>query len=262
MLVAFPRQEGTAVSYPIAGGFMKQHLRRSETPSNLSPSSQRRLASYALAAGAAGVGVLASAGQLQAEIVYTPTQTKIHQNGQTFGFQLDLNGDGITDFELANWVFGAEGWNLVHGAVTGNHVVGSGIYAFALAPGANIGPAGPFAHPPRSAEATSMARWSDFSNFLSSHGPWKNTRNRYLGFKFLINGAVHFGWARLSVDTDTMLLTGYAYETVANKAIVAGQTSGSDQATSATPAPPVTGATLGRLAQGAAGLFAWRRDPA
>jgi len=241
---------------------MKQHPRRSQTPSNLSQSSQRRLASYALAAGAAGVGVLALASSSQAEIVYTPTQTKIHNNGQVFGFKLDLNGDGITDFELANWIYGAEGWNLVHGAITGNHVVGSGTYAFALAAGANIGPAGPFAHPPRSAEATSMARWNDFSNFLYSYGPWKNTRNRYLGFKFLINGEVHFGWARLSVDTDTMLLSGYAYETIANKAIVAGQTSGSDQASSADPGSPVTNATLGRLAQGAAGLVAWRKNPA
>jgi hypothetical protein len=35
-----------------------------------------------------------------------------------------------------------------------------------------------------------------------------------------------------------MLLTGYAYETVANKAIIAGKTSGSDEASRVNPADP------------------------
>ena len=237
---------------------MKQHPSRFKAPSNLSPSSQRRLTSYALAAGAAGVGVLALASPSEAEIVYTPTNVMIHAN---VGLKLDLNGDGVADFELVNSTRGADGGQLVAPKATGNHVIGSGIYAAALVPGVTIGNGGPFAH---RARGTLMAVWSDFSNVLSSNGPWKNTRNRYLGFKFLINGEVHFGWARLSVDVSDVLLTGYAYETVANKAIVAGQTSGSDQASRVNPAdpsPPLTSATLGRLAQGAAGLFAWRRDP-
>jgi len=238
---------------------MKQHPRRSKTPSNLSPSSQRRLASYALAAGAAGVGVLALASPSEAEIVYTPTNVMLHVN---VGLKLDLNGDGVADFELMNSTRGADGGQLVAPKVTGNHVIGSGIYASALVPGVTIGNGGPFAH---RARGTLMATWTDFSNVLGSRGPWKNTRNRYLGFKFLINGEIHFGWARLSVDVSDMLLTGYAYETVAGKAIVAGQTSGGDQASSANPAENgsqvAAGATLGRLAQGATGLVAWRRDP-
>jgi hypothetical protein len=235
---------------------MPQHPRRSKTPSKLSPSSQRRLSSYALAASAAGVGVLALASPSQAEIVYTPTNVMIHTN---VGLKVDLNGDGVADFELMNSTRGALGGQRVAPKVTGNHVIGSGIYASALVPGVTIGNGGPFAH---RARGTLMAGWSDFSNFLSTHGPWKNTRNRYLGFKFLINGEVHFGWARLSVDVSDMLLTGYAYETIANKAIVAGQTSGSDKASGANPGSPASSATLGRLAQGAAGLVAWRRDPA
>jgi hypothetical protein len=238
---------------------MKQHPRRFKTPPNLSQSTQRRLTSYALAAGAAGVGVLALASPSEAEIVYTPTNVMIHTN---VGLKLDLNGDGVADFELLNSTRGAVGGQRVAPKVTGNHVIGSGIYASALLPGVTIGNGGPFAH---RARGTLMAGWSDFSNFLSSHGPWKNTRNRYLGFKFLINGEVHFGWARLSVDVSDVLLTGYAYETVANKAIVAGQTSGSHQAGRASPAENgsqvAARASLGRLAQGAAGLFAWRRDP-
>jgi len=80
--------------------------------------------------------------------------------------------------------------------------------------------------------------------------------------KFLINGEVHYGWARLSISYNIMQLTGYAYETVANEAIVAGQTSGPDKASSTDPGSPASSATLGWLAQGAAGLVAWRRSPA
>jgi len=52
----------------------------------------------------------------------------------------------------------------------------------------------------------------------------------------------------MSVRSDTHpfritgLVTGYAYETIANKPIIAGQTHGKDEA------------TLGRLAQGASGV--------
>jgi hypothetical protein len=64
-------------------------------------------------------------------------------------------------------------------------------------------------------------------------------------------------------------LTGYAYETVPRKSIIAGQTKGPDDESSikqpdsaalATPVP--RSATLGLLAQGVSGLVAWRRrDP-
>jgi len=243
---------------------MKQHRRQSRAPVSLSPSCQRRLTSYAMAAAAAGVGTLALATPSEAEIVYTPTNVKIpvrtFQLG--FGYKLDLNGDGIADFELMNSTFAHGGNAFVAPVVQGNKVVGFGSYASALVPGVTVGSGGPFAH---RAQGTFMANWIESSGVISSFGPWRNTRNRYLGFKFLINGAVHFGWARLSVDTNHMLLTGYAYETVANKAIVAGKTSGGDETSSGNPADPgsqvASSATLGRLAQGAAGLFAWRRDP-
>jgi hypothetical protein len=44
------------------------------------------------------------------------------------------------------------------------------------------------------------------------------------------------------------VLTGYAYETIPNKAIVTGETRGSDDQ-----------ATLGTLAMGSPGLSVWRR---
>jgi hypothetical protein len=67
--------------------------------------------------------------------------------------------------------------------------------------------------------------------------------------KFEIKGKYHYGWARMSVTCQggrlgyTPTLTGYAYETIANKAIIAGKTKGPDVVTM----PPDT---LGSLAWG------------
>jgi hypothetical protein len=59
---------------------------------------------------------------------------------------------------------------------------------------------------------------------------------------------------------------GYAYETSPNTPILGGQTSGADaEASRFNPSadfttPTLESASLGRLAQGATGLSAWRRE--
>jgi hypothetical protein len=233
---------------------------RPKTPHAVSVANQRRLTAYAAAA--AGVGVLALATPSEAEVVYTPTNLELHPDflGNP-GYKLDLNGDGIADFELIN-----SSSNFGHGGGERakprgqNQVLGAGIYASALESGATIGPSGPFDG------ATVMAKWNDSSGSFTYRGQWNGARDRYLGFRFLIQGEYHFGWARISVSTDTMKLHGYAYETVANQPITAGQESGSaDDAKNISPtnsATPAATATLGRLAQGATGLTAWRREDA
>lgn len=54
---------------------------------------------------------------------------------------------------------------------------------------------------------------------------WRNVTNRYLGLKFAIKGAIHYGWARLTVKINGIyvnaVLTGYAYETIPGKPIIA-----------------------------------------
>jgi len=230
---------------------------RPKTPRNLSLSNQRRLGAYASAAAAAGVGVLALATPSEAEVVYTPTHLKLPAlYGGVPGYKLDLNDDGIADFVLINSTFGHGGAQYAKRKGR-NQVLGAGSYASALSFGAAIGPNGPFNG------ASFMARWINSSGSIFSHGPWVNVRDRYLGFKFLIAGEYHFGWARISLEYGLMHLTGYAYETVANQPIKAGQETGSADAAniSHTHSGTLTAtATLGRLAQGAAGLVAWRRE--
>jgi hypothetical protein len=113
---------------------------------------------------------------------------------------------------------------------------------------------------------------SFFSN-TSYHyaGLWLNAQHRYLGLKFMIQGQVHFGWARLNVsvthDFFTATLTGYAYETIPNKPIITGDILGEAQTQDeiSMEQPTVTAPTpepmdLGFLALGSRGLSIWRRE--
>ena len=231
---------------------------------NLSQSVQQQVTMYALAASAAGVGVLALAQPAEAKIVYTKTDVVI---GTNHIYELDLNHDGIADFKIDNHSFftdtivaslsavPAQANNAVVGKQPG---VGSPYYAYALLPGARVGPKQPF--------AGAWMAWSDGANRA---GQWANVRGRYLGLKFLIKGKIHYGWARLNVTVGqskiTATLTGYAYETIPGKPIVAGRTKGPEDGNegpeAAVLAAPISEpASLGLLAQGAAGLVAWRRD--
>ena len=57
-------------------------------------------------------------------------------------------------------------------------------------------------------------------------GFWANRVNKFLGLRFIINGEVHYGWARFSVRSGYFLfalkLSGYAYETSPDTTILAG----------------------------------------
>jgi hypothetical protein len=248
-------------------------MRRSSGPrktADLSESVHRQLSMYALAASAAGLGFLTSSQSADAKIVYTPAHAVV-QRGWPGIVSLDLNHDGITDFNFQNWwnsntSIGPEGFlsvlpaqrtNQTWGHSTGNHFV---FFASALKAGVQVGPKAPFFW-------ASINFWMSESNY----GPWKDAKNRYLGLKFAIKGKTHYGWARLSVSSNpenrkiTAILTGYAYETIANKPIIAGKTKGPDDFSAEEPDAALTmptpqRATLGALALGAPGLSIWRRE--
>lgn len=229
---------------------------------NLSRSLEHQLKMYAPAATGAGVGMLALGQPAAAKIVYTRAHKSITPNHT---IPLDLNLDGITDFRFKDIHFTTSPYGFSHRGTLSilparhaNEVQGYSTrvrhYASALVAGASIGPKGPFAPGPRLMATVyndSGAR-RDISSVCG--GPWSNAKDRYLGFEFRIHSKVHFGWARLNVScpgTDVIAtLTGYAYETIPNKAIIAGKTKGPDVA--------LEPATLGHLARGASRLPFWR----
>ena len=229
---------------------------------------------YALAGSAAGVGVLALAQPAEAKIVYTKANVTIGVGG-VLHHRLDLNHDGINDFSFSYpGTSGGphSGALMVRSPDKGNKVVlrTSGtrhqqFYPAAISAGMLVGPKLRF----RSGKQQVMAEWES-NSVHTSRGNWMNVKNRYLGFEFVIKGKVHYGWARLSVslsfDDIHGTLTGYAYETIPNKPLIAGKTEGpeEDSIDEANPAtlnePTLQPPSLGLLAMGAPGLSAWRRE--
>lgn len=250
----------------------------SSKPANLPVSIHKRLHTYAVAAGAAGAGVLALAQPAETEIIYTPANAEIYSNTT---YNLDLNRDGTTDFSFINlaWGQGSSSWgNLrVGNSQTGNAVVATSPTgsAVALEAGASIGPAANFNSGFYATMAYGWKHGTGRSLHFRCYGPWKDVHAGYLGLRFMINGEVHYGWARLNERChkgfQTAKLTGYAYETVPDQALEAGQKKekkgeleGENLTGPGKPTPPSvpvpTAATLGMLARGAQALDIWRRE--
>jgi hypothetical protein len=245
---------------------------KNRSESRLNASLEKNLLAYTAAAGAAGVGMLAFAQPAEAKIVYT--QANVQILGPRSFYNLDLNNDGIVDFRITNttnYNTDQAFWDLFVRGLSGNAVKGTFVYqgfppnARALPQGARIGAAsGHFYSQP-----AKMVSFYVGGGGYSAHGNWNNVTTHYLGFKFQIAGETHYGWARFDVRVLTLpvrinaLLTGYAYETIPNRPIIAGKTSGPDEpespASFTTPAPPQP-AMLGLLAMGSPGLSVWRRE--
>jgi len=221
---------------------------------------------------AAGAGLGATLSRAEAKIIYTPVNTNVVD-----GLSLDLNHDGIPDYK-----FGLQHTSICLGQCTSAHplsvvveqfgklnifgsnnnqIAGQGIYASAL-----LGtPIGPNANFPGGNEMVSATDINSYPLDMLVRGPWKTQsfgsnaiKNRSIGFKLKIGNETHYGWARLNVSTTKgahikATLTGYAYETVADKPLRAGIPGTLGEAKldqpnfEKTPSP----ATLGVLARGA-----------
>lgn len=226
-------------------------LPKQRRASVLSNSLSRRLNQYAWLAGAAGVSLLALPRAAEAEIIYTPANVTVQSPGGTYN--LDLNNDGITDFvftgngnDVSFGFISVRGGSNVRDAVeywrTCRGTMGSYCaFAAALPHDAKI-PQNFFKFEGVRIEVAAAA-----SGVTSYQGFWHNVKNHYLGFTFAINAQAHYGWARMSVKTQgasvTAQITGYAYETIADNPIRAGQTAASSSAN--------LPGSLGSLARGA-----------
>jgi hypothetical protein len=226
-------------------------------PSKLKAALDRLLVAYATAASAAGVAAFALTQSAVAEVVYTPADIAV--NGY---YALDLNHDGVPDFTLETVPYDSgHGHDFVLALdVPGNAALH---YARPLPIGAPIGAGGKFTTSTYYG-GVFMGENFEYGSFHNSEGVWYNVSNKFLGLKFMIDGQVHYGWARMSVTgAISGTITGYAYETVPNKGIRAGQISGAeDKASFILPSGKTESLVLGWLAGGADGLSMWRREEA
>lgn len=265
------------------------------TPATISARLNKGLAAYVAAASAAGVGLLAGAQPADAEVVYTPANTPILINTPV---ALDLNNDGVVDFQLSNNYGGgfakscticsffehaslkatpAQAGNGAWGINSASHHRGDARrksknrveeVAAPVFWGVVVGPERPFQAAGLVMDSTNATQSFGGGYSTNSIGEWGRGRaftGPYLGLKFTVGGEVHYGWARIKVSahdlTITATLTGFAYETVPGRGIITGATHGSldaDAEASARPAPAAEPVSLGRLAQGATGVPAWR----
>ncbi len=239
---------------------------------------------YSAAALAAGVGMMALAQPAEGEVVVTKKTIPIpvsQYGGIQYLVPVSLNNNGINDFSFSLYSFAYHSafrelriFPLEGGAVVAKvETKGETPLALQLGRGAKIGPSAVFSSDNNTEIEGSHANFgyrsgkSYYSKTFA--GNWgNNAKNSYLGVKFLISGKTHYGWIRLTVTTSSRgamsaTITGYAYETVANKVINAGTTSGA--ASSAETKAEVRSETrghagLGMLALGAEGLPMWRRE--
>jgi hypothetical protein len=218
------------------------------------------------------VSVLALAQPAAGEVVVT--KKTIHIPLATDNLRkpvkISMANNGIDDFSFQLYTFSSFRLLIVDGVSTGDDLrIGGGFdaYARALPRGANVGPS----NPTSSFIGGALGELSiTYTNDRVFRGSWGgNPKNHYLGVRFQLNGQTHYGWIRLTVATNpkahaalmSATITGYAYETVANKPIKAGTVA---IATAEVQIPQKiqrqTGPSLGMLAAGAEGLTVWRRE--
>lgn len=221
----------------------------------------RRMAAYALAA----AGAAAFVPNAHAEVVYTAVKYPLLHGP----YALDIDNDGTPDFRIGLYLRGYPSSSYAnvlklkglpgHGSSALGKQAGDQVSAWDAPMNWSIGSDSPV--PFVNVQRTDGALMAFLGPHQTLRGPWQNVTNRYLGLKFVQNGETHYGWARLTTFVVAGVLhanlTGYAYETTPNMAILAGDEGlGASAKRQSSPSPQ---ATLGILSLGAVGLSLWKR---
>jgi hypothetical protein len=276
---------------------VKKTSRRSPA-SPLSPPLLRRLNAYFLAAGAeqsrirldlqsvaigvAALGGLGLALPAHAEVIYKPVHVSIQPGNW---YYLNPVGAQVAPFLFAVG-FTSPGiyWDTVSfnpGTSRAAVVVNRTSWSVAQLPQeAAIGPNRRFG-----ASRGLVATFGPYGGgTFKHHVGFRFEKIGYMGFKFAVNGQEHYGWARVLVTFNTKVpkrrlsavMDGYAYETIPNRPIRAGQMK-EDTAPSGIPETMIpaqsgvfsavshqptssAGMFLGLLALGHEGIEVWRRE--
>ncbi|HMD99028.1 MAG TPA: PEP-CTERM sorting domain-containing protein [Terriglobia bacterium] len=256
----------------------KKSAGRAREAARLSESFNHRLKTYALAAGAAGVGVLALAPAAQAGTTPVPFDINGpncfgHQCTSVLANLVDPAGFG-TEFNFADYYKSVTRTKSQLGSL---HIVplgtGAGFLSSFLAAGAKIGtPQQIFSSSFRTASVTVAAlRGIGGVQQASVGGPWNPTIGQigYLGFEFTnpSTSQTDYGWAQIQLsfnntqgpgfDELSGVITKFGYDPTGGCVLAGG-----GSCTPATPTPEPGSASLMLLALGSLGLMAWRKKQA
>ncbi len=161
------------------------------------------------------------------EIVFTDISVGMYPDNSRY--ELDINNDGIFEFDFYNSVKNVGGFFNVTAAepgVSGGAVVATtGLYhTVAYELGAEIG------------AIASEGRWVDdaaingYDVYYNSGGPFQVPygqfffTNAYIGVSFVISNQTHYGWIQIENNTPFSggAIEGFAYETTPGASIIAG----------------------------------------
>lgn len=190
---------------------------------NYKISTNQKLTAYSAMAAA----IMAHGYDVNAEVVYTDFEDVTLEVGDAY--DLDLDGDGVLDFDFAvssvtgpygTWSFGTAFGMFPGGGGSNNQVIGyTGTYynyGSNLNAGDEIGPDGPWV-----SDAVLASNFYD-----NTFGDFPGAGEGYIGVQFEISGNLHYGWIRLEADINDLFITlmDMAYENVAETPIDAGAT--------------------------------------
>lgn len=184
------------------------------------PTLNKKLKSYSALAGS--LALMGS--QADAQVIYTDIIPDSTTNIGGNYYNLDLDNGGVFDFTIA--------LNIASGTSTSQQVaitpagsngvagdtVGAYVYPFAFYAGDTIKSTLQFNFGSNQSMASYFGAGNSYGNFLA-------TTDRYIGVQFYIGTQLHYGWARLDVDTVASQFTikDYAYNATPNAYILAGE---------------------------------------
>jgi hypothetical protein len=167
--------------------------------------------------------VLAMASTASAAVIYMDIPDRVVEQGT---FRLDVDGDGNPDFLLSHDL-GCVG-NCLSRSGMNSAAAGAEFLLSTTSPDSFITPlAGGSLIGPGSTIFGSFGTFAEdrFSGqppvTFGEDGLWDNGTTAFVGFRFLIGGATHFGWARLNVEETSNIITllDFAYEGTPETAI-------------------------------------------
>ncbi|MDQ3046445.1 MAG: T9SS type A sorting domain-containing protein [Bacteroidota bacterium] len=189
---------------------------------------QNKLKSYSALA-----GTLAATGTVNAQIIYTDVAPDVIVSTSGMGVQIDLDNGGIIDFTIGmasgvttssyayNEVISNVPQNAIN-AVSQNGTIGAApAYPLNAAHVLNdtIGPGNTWA-----TDTAQFAARVYPASTSYNFGNWVGATNNYFGFRFKLGANTHYGWARatVSINSDSLILKDYAYQSMPDTYILAG----------------------------------------
>lgn len=141
-------------------------------------------------------------------------------------FNIDLNSDGINDFDIVTTGFGISCVALATNEIACGFIFGApevGGFAQKIHAGAIIGAYQDGYNYDWTPGFGTMVAINSITDPPLIYGYWGSNRD-FLGVRFKIEGQTHYGWIQMHLPATegAGFIEGFAYETEANKAIIAG----------------------------------------